>query len=108
MNTIEVPHYSIVIQWSDEDQVFVVSLPEWGPFVHTHGDTYDEALKNAQEVLDLMIESATEDGETLPEPQLLYTWTRTCTLAQQTGSPYGDGLVAATRWFRERRGQWVQ
>ncbi len=63
-------HYSLVIQWSDEDQVFVVSFPEWGTLAHTHGETYEEALKNAQEVLDLMIESATERGETLPEPQL--------------------------------------
>ena len=23
------PHYSMVIQWSDEDQTFVVSLPEF-------------------------------------------------------------------------------
>ncbi|MGH2504015.1 MAG: type II toxin-antitoxin system HicB family antitoxin, partial [Ktedonobacterales bacterium] len=33
-------HYSIVIQWSNEDEVYVVSLPEWGDLVHTHGDTY--------------------------------------------------------------------
>jgi hypothetical protein len=32
--------YTIVIQWSDEDQCYVVSLPEWGEFCHTHGDTY--------------------------------------------------------------------
>jgi predicted RNase H-like HicB family nuclease len=23
-------HYTIIIQWSDEDQCYVVSLPEWG------------------------------------------------------------------------------
>jgi len=61
-------YYSIIIQWSDEDQCYVVSLPEWGEFCHTHGDTYEEALKNAQEVLELLVESAVEDGETLPEP----------------------------------------
>ena len=44
--------YTIVIQWSDEDQCFVVSLPEWG-FCHTHGDTYEEALKNAKSDIDL-------------------------------------------------------
>ncbi len=64
-------HYSIVIQWSEEDQCFVVSLPEWGEFCHTHGDTYEEALKNAQEVLELLIESALEEGEPLPEPKTL-------------------------------------
>lgn len=62
-------HYTIVIQWSDEDRCFVVSLPEWGEFCHTHGDTYEEALKNAQEVLELLIESSLEEGKRLPEPK---------------------------------------
>lgn len=60
-------HYTIIIQWSDEDQCYVVSLPEWGEFCHTHGDTYEEALKNAQEVLELLIESALAEGEQLPQ-----------------------------------------
>ena len=64
-------HYTIIIQWSDEDECFVVSLPEWGEFCHTHGETYDEALKNAQEVLEMLIESSLADGETLPEPKTL-------------------------------------
>lgn len=61
-------HYTIIIQWSDEDDCFVVSLPEWGEFCHTHGDTYEEALKNAQEVLEMLIESSKEDGQPLPKP----------------------------------------
>lgn len=65
--------YTIIIQWSEEDKCYVVLLPE---FINvnqpcTHGDTYEEALKNAQEVLELLIESALEDGETLPEPQTI-------------------------------------
>ncbi|MGK7946930.1 MAG: type II toxin-antitoxin system HicB family antitoxin [Microcystaceae cyanobacterium] len=64
------PHYTIIIQWSDEDQCYVVSLPEWGEYCHTHGETYEEALTNAQEVLDLLIESAIKNNETLPKPQL--------------------------------------
>ena len=38
--------YTIIIQWSAEDQCYVVSLPEWGDYCHTHGDTYEEALHN--------------------------------------------------------------
>ncbi|QMS90282.1 type II toxin-antitoxin system HicB family antitoxin [Nostoc edaphicum CCNP1411] len=64
-------HYTIIIQWSDEDECFVVSLPEWGEFCHTHGETYEEALKNAQEVLEMLIESSLADGEPLPEPKKL-------------------------------------
>ena len=64
-------HYTIIIQWSQEDNCFVVSLPQWGEFCHTHGDTYQEALDNAQEVLEMLIESCLEDGEPLPEPKTL-------------------------------------
>ncbi|HEY9800332.1 MAG TPA: type II toxin-antitoxin system HicB family antitoxin [Leptolyngbyaceae cyanobacterium] len=64
-------HYTIIIQWSDEDECFVVSFPEWGEYCHTHGDSYEEAVKNAQEVLEMLIESALADGEPLPEPHTL-------------------------------------
>jgi predicted RNase H-like HicB family nuclease len=63
--------YTIIIQWSDEDQCYIVTLPEWGEFCHTHGDTYQEALENAQEVLEMLIESCLQDGEPLPEPKTL-------------------------------------
>ena len=43
--------YTILIQWSEQDNCFVGIFPEWGSFCHTHGDTYEEALNNAQEVL---------------------------------------------------------
>lgn len=61
--------YSIVIQWSDKDQVFVVSLPEFGPYAHTHGDTYEEAFQNAQEVLEDLVRQYQEKGKPLPEPR---------------------------------------
>jgi antitoxin HicB len=60
-------NYTVTIQWSDEDNCFIASLPEWGEFCHTHGNTYADALKNAEEVLELLIESALKDGEVLPE-----------------------------------------
>ncbi|MCT7980129.1 type II toxin-antitoxin system HicB family antitoxin [Laspinema olomoucense] len=67
-------HYTLIIQWSDEDECFVVSLPEWGELCHTHGSSYEEALNNAEEVLELLIESAIANGETLPEPKLFRRW----------------------------------
>lgn len=63
-------HYSMLIQWSQEDQAYVVTLPEF-PNCRTHGDTYEEAVKNGQEVLDLVVESYQEDGLPLPMPILL-------------------------------------
>jgi predicted RNase H-like HicB family nuclease len=64
--------YSITIQWSDEDNCFVVFLPEFKDVMQpvTHGDTYEEALKNAQEVLELMIKSALNNNEDLLKPNI--------------------------------------
>ena len=66
--------YSMLIEWSDEDQAYLVTLPEWthvnagGP--HTHGDTYIQAVKMGQECLELLVESARKDGEAIPEPAI--------------------------------------
>jgi len=61
--------YTMLIQWSNEDDCFVVSLPEWGEFCHTHGDSYEEAVQNGQELLNFLIESAIESQEELPIPK---------------------------------------
>jgi antitoxin HicB len=65
--------YTIVIQWSNEDKCYVVSLPDFTDVMQpcTHGDTYEEALKNAQEVLEMLISSYLEDGQPIPEPQII-------------------------------------
>ena len=63
--------YSILIQWSDEDQKYIVSLPDFGPYAHTHGNSYEEALKNAQEVLELLIEDYHAQNKPLPKPSNL-------------------------------------
>ena len=60
--------YSVLIQWSDEDQAYLVIIPEFGPDAQAHGETYDEAIKNAQEVLELLIESYQERQWSLPQP----------------------------------------
>ena len=61
--------YSIVIQWSDRNEAFLVNVPEL-PGCHTHGDTYQEALKNALEVIELWIEAAEKDGLPIPPPKI--------------------------------------
>ena len=58
------------IHWSDEDQAFVVTLPEF-PVCQTHGGTYAEAAKSGQEVLDLLVETYRAEGRALPEPLTL-------------------------------------
>jgi antitoxin HicB len=63
--------YTVVVQWSEEDECFVVLLPEFTDVMQpvTHGDTYEEAMQNAHEVLELLIDSALQNGEPLPEPK---------------------------------------
>ena len=63
--------YSIFIQWSEVDQTYVVTLPEWGEHAHTHGETYEEALMNDREVLDDLIYGYTSIGKPLPKPRIL-------------------------------------
>ena len=71
MNTQNL-HYSMLIQWSDEDQAYLVLLPEWADRVImpvTHGDTYSEAVGHGQQVLEMLVKSALQDGESLPTPK---------------------------------------
>jgi predicted RNase H-like HicB family nuclease len=65
--------YTIIIQWSKEDQCLVVFLPDFKDVMQpvTHGNNYEEALHNAQEVLELLIESYQNEGKPLPIPNNL-------------------------------------
>jgi predicted RNase H-like HicB family nuclease len=62
--------YTMVIQWSEEDKLYLVHLPEfhWQEFV-THGRTYQEAAQNGQEALDGLIEVMQDNNQPLPEPK---------------------------------------
>ncbi|MBE9055083.1 type II toxin-antitoxin system HicB family antitoxin [Sphaerospermopsis sp. LEGE 08334] len=59
--------YTIIIHWSNEDQCYLVHLPEFPTQkYHTHGNTYEEAVKNAQEVIEMLVSEYQEDGKPLP------------------------------------------
>ncbi|MEL4898047.1 type II toxin-antitoxin system HicB family antitoxin [Crocosphaera sp. Alani8] len=63
--------YSIVIQWSDVDQVYIAHLPEWGKYAKTHGETYETALENAKQVLEDLLYAYEKMGKPIPQPQVL-------------------------------------
>ncbi len=65
-----ISHYSMLIQWSEEDATYVVSFPEF-PTGHTHGDSYEQAATNGREVLDLLIHTYEREGRPLPEPHIV-------------------------------------
>ena len=69
----EMPHYSIVIEWSPEDQAYVVVLPEWaGQYAMpvASGSTYEEAAQRGRNALENYIRFALEDGRPLPQPRV--------------------------------------
>ena len=61
--------YSIVIYWSDEDNVFIAEVPEL-PGCMTHGDTQDTALANAKQAMQGWIDTANHFGDPIPQPGL--------------------------------------
>lgn len=68
MNSIK---YRIHIEWSEEDNCFLVALPDFpGQKWSTHGETYEEALANGKEVIELLIETYQNEGKPLPKPQM--------------------------------------
>jgi antitoxin HicB len=67
-------HYSMVVQWSDDDQAYFVTLPEWEGRVFkpvTHGESYEDAIKQGQEALAALVTSARQRDEPLPEPRVI-------------------------------------
>ncbi len=66
--------YSMVIEWSDEDNAFIVTVPELVG-CRTHGQTYEEAVKNGQEVLEMFVMIAYGVGDYLLSPnKFVYRW----------------------------------
>ncbi len=62
------PHYSVTLEWDDVDQIYVVTLPEFGG-CHTHGETLEEAVRNARDVIEMLVDDARAHGEPLPQPR---------------------------------------
>lgn len=63
------PRYSMLIEWSELDQAYIVTLPEWeqaGALAHAHGATYAEAAHKGEELIDFLWRSASQDGDTVP------------------------------------------
>lgn len=60
--------YEMSIYWSDEDQAFIVEVPEL-PGCAADGSTYQEAIANAEVVIQEWIETAKELGRPIPEPK---------------------------------------
>ena len=60
--------YELIIYWSKDDNSFVVEVPEL-PGCMADGQTYAEAVKNAEQSIDEWIETARKLGRPIPEPR---------------------------------------
>jgi antitoxin HicB len=66
--------YSILIQWSEEDQLYLVMIPEFVDRVMqpcTSGKTYEEAVTNAQDCIQACLEVWETEGVEPPVPSFL-------------------------------------
>jgi predicted RNase H-like HicB family nuclease len=64
----------MLLQWSDEDQGYLLTLLEWADLVLgpvTHGSTCEESIRNSHEALEALIASARQHQEPRLEPRLI-------------------------------------
>ena len=60
--------YTMIIYWNEEEQAFIVEVPEL-PGCMADGKTYQEAVQNAEVIIQQWIETAQALGREIPEPR---------------------------------------
>ena len=68
------PKYQITIAWSQEDECYLVYLPDFEQEIMqpvTHGETYQEALHNGLEVMEELILHLQAAGKPLPANKVI-------------------------------------
>ena len=60
--------YEIIIYWSEEDSAFIAEVPELAGCL-ADGETYQEALANAEVIIAEWVETAKDLGRKIPEPK---------------------------------------
>lgn len=60
--------YEIIIYWSQDDEAFIAEVPELAGCM-ADGATYQEALRNAEIIIQEWIETAQALGRPIPQPK---------------------------------------
>jgi predicted RNase H-like HicB family nuclease len=61
--------YAMIIEWSDEDEAYLVSIPDL-PGTHSHADTPAEAAREGERLIEEWLEIAREHGWAIPQPSV--------------------------------------
>lgn len=59
--------YELIIYWSAADERYIVEVPELSGCM-ADGESYHDAVTNAEKVIEEWIETAKELGRPIPEP----------------------------------------
>ncbi len=60
--------YEMIIYWSQEDHAYIVEVPEL-PGCMADGQTYQQAVSNAEVIIGEWIETAKKLGRSVPQPR---------------------------------------
>ena len=60
--------YELIIYWSDDDQSFIVEVPEL-PGCMADGKSYQEAVANVEVVVQEWLDTARAEGRDIPAPR---------------------------------------
>ena len=65
--------YEMIVYWSEEDKAFLVEIPELSGCM-ADGKSYQEAVSNAEVIIQEWLDTASELGRVIPSPRgrLLY------------------------------------
>ena len=63
--------YSMIIEWSDEDDAYIVTVRELSG-CRTHGYTYEEAARQGQDLIESWVDANTAWGRSIPSPALFH------------------------------------
>jgi len=66
----DVRHYSMLIEWRDEDLAYIVTVPGL-PGCKTHGSTYEAAVRRGQDAIETWIDAMRSWGRPVPPPRVV-------------------------------------
>jgi antitoxin HicB len=63
--------YSVLVRWSDEDECYVATVPEFGGWFCAFGETREEAVTAVEDAKQTLIKVYKKDGDKLPDPDVI-------------------------------------